>query len=391
MRPLDPTPWNLVAASGLALAACQAPKDTGDDEEIVLDDDGLYYECSYWNECGPGDVCLYGYCETAHGAMLCEHAELVEIPLPQLEPSLAITFADLDGDGDDELVSIDANGVSVVLADGSVVLTPWPETHDFAWVTALELQGDGSLDLAVGFRDGMLLLAGMGDGSFTHLTTHESLPAIEEAEPIDPDGDGVDQLVARTDSLLWFPDVGAGGFEAVAEPATSLTIANVWGTNDSPPEILADQLCQLSIIDANDFDLEEEVGAVKVGMRCKWQVAPLAGLAPAMLAVGSASASDLTQLTLIDSDGWARSAAKLSGFVAQSSTFVDLENAEDPVLALVDESSLALVWDWDRFPDPCVEFLDGAADGLAAGDRDGDGRQELAVSHDGAIRLLHVP
>jgi hypothetical protein len=84
-------------------------------------------------------------------------------------------------------------------------------------------------------------------------------------------------------------------------------------------------------------------------------------------------------------------AAVIPDLHARTSTMIDFDGEGAPLLALGGDSSLALVGDWERFPEPCVELLDEPADELAAGDRDGDGRQELAVLREGAIRLLHLP
>lgn len=286
----------------------------------------------------------------------------------------------------------------MVLADDSVVLTPWPETHDYQWVTALELQGDGSVDLAVGFPTGMLLLAGTGDGGFVHLTTHGSLPAIAVAKPLDVDGDGVDQLVAAQadgTSPMWFADVTAGFWNPLSQySASTLTLVNLVGDYSWQPEILADRDCKLEIFKSTDYfaRVDGYGGGYTPHWRCDWHAAVLGGSGNTLISVTLDSATPRTKLGMFDFPEHGGTFARIENLRATASVLVDMHGgASDPVLALGSATRLALVWDWDHFPEPCIDHLDGAADILLAGDRDGDGRQELAVVHDGAIRLLQLP
>jgi hypothetical protein len=240
----------------------------------------------------------------------------------------------------------------------------------------------------------MLLLRGTGDGGFLYWGTLESLPEIAMARAIDFDGDGVDQLAAAQTgggSLLWFSNIHEGIWEPLDHMASTVTIANVW----DPPhqaEILASHRCALTILRATGFQFGWTLDDDQPDWRCAWFVVDsFASVDPALLAVSIDDDTPLTQLTVIDPDTRMGTAAMIPSFRAQASTMIDLEGDGEPVLALGSDSNLALVRDLDAFPESCVEFLDGAADRLAVGDRDGDGRQELAVLHEGAIHLLLVP
>jgi hypothetical protein len=396
MRPFDPRSWNSLAASGFALAACGILD--YDDEDYYhyvgyYDDESSPSGCSGWNECEAGYVCIDQECLPAHEPIECMDSALIEVPLPELEPALAIAFADLDGDGDDELVSIGATRISVVLADDSVVLTPWPQTRDYTWLTVLEQQDDAFLDLAVGFPLGMLLLRGTGEGGFLYGGTLESLPDIGLARAVDFDGDGIDQLAAAQTgggNLLWFSNVDEGVWRPLDHLASTVTIAHVW---DLPRqvEILASQGCALSILQATGFQSAWTLDDDQPDWHCDWFVDSFASVDPGLLAVSTVGDMLLTQLTVIDPDTRTGTAASIPNFRARASTMIDLEGDGEPVLALGSDSNLALVRDWSQFPDLCVEFLEGGADQLAAGDREGDGRQELAILHEGTIRLLHLP
>ncbi|MFV8756328.1 hypothetical protein ACNOYE_37755 [Nannocystaceae bacterium ST9] len=286
----------------------------------------------------------------------CVHDMLVDIPLPAVESAIDLAFADLDGDGDDELISIGKSSISVISSDGSIVLTPWPEPIDYATLTPLELQGDGLLDLALTTVDGGIhLFAGTLEGEFSALAIHPTVE-LEAVRAIDPESDGIDQLVAiQTDSrtLTWFSDVLAGTSMELDFEADTLTIADVSG--GGMPEIIIDRGCAASALDAIQFQvgLERRAG----GNHCDWHAEALVDDYELAAVATSPDYTTATQLNLFQTAelqaGWTTAwSTMLPNMSATASTLVHLTGASEPELALASTTNLALIWDWNQFPTP---------------------------------------
>ena len=159
--------------------------------------DGHDYECSTDPQCSNG-ICEHYYCREVDELPSCDSPEsLVELPIPeQLDGVLRLAMGDVDDDGDDDILAADSYGVTAVLDDLTVfsALGPW----QIESMTGFELDGDGSLDLAVWQQGSLELYAGDGAGNFVALEPLDGvLDKVGELARFDADGDGDDDLIAQ--------------------------------------------------------------------------------------------------------------------------------------------------------------------------------------------------
>lgn len=142
-------------------------------------------------ECSPGDLCDGFGCRPINAFPLCNAPALIEIPLPDAAQgtTLDLQFADLDGDGFDELLILRPGELLVIRNDqsfASTVVDPLSEE-----LTVLHTNDDAHLDvlLTSSVPDHASLLLGNGDGSLASPSTR-SLPGLTQVHPLDwPDGD----------------------------------------------------------------------------------------------------------------------------------------------------------------------------------------------------------
>lgn len=140
---------------------------------------------------------------------------------PTPHDSEDIAVADLDGDGDPDLVVVseDDKVDEILLNDGSGHFHPGPRLpveDETNAIESLDFDGDGNIDLLLGNKGQNRLLLGQGDGSF-HDATKERLPALtditQDVELGDVDGDGdADILVANHDRNRLLINDGHGYF-----------------------------------------------------------------------------------------------------------------------------------------------------------------------------------
>ncbi|MBI5867829.1 MAG: VCBS repeat-containing protein [candidate division Zixibacteria bacterium] len=130
-------------------------------------------------------------------------------------PSLLIgrlTGGDLDGDGDQDMVVFNRNGVSILKNSGNGTFSP-PVFDTLFTLTSIrpggdvaDIDGDGDLDLvAASFRNGLAVVPNFGDGTFDSTLLVGSRVSNGEftVAAVDVDGDGDQDLaVVDTDSTL---------------------------------------------------------------------------------------------------------------------------------------------------------------------------------------------
>lgn len=272
MRPFDPRHWNLLPSTLLLAAACnpEQPADTtGTDESGSSMDDtegGLGFECYSEPECPPEEACISLYCRTYSIPDECELPPLVEIPLPELPSFQEAAFADVDGDGDDEVLLLLDDGVAVLHDDDSVTTTMWPMPLPDApqEMVALALDGDEAVDL-VAFSLGGEALVALGDGAGGLMAIGlVDLPRLLSPVAIDLDLDGVDEVAGidfDTNQPLLFEDLLGLSDASIEldddglETATGLTVLQA--NDDASPDLLIDGVCQAKLLYGPDLSTSD--------------------------------------------------------------------------------------------------------------------------------------
>jgi hypothetical protein len=254
MRPFDPRSWNLLKpASVLALTACGpgtledegttvATEDTSDSVGTVTTssasvttsytsyttyttytsyssyttyNDYNYDPCNYCEpdelcngyecylpdcrtsaDCDDGLACIEGLCGTVPESLYCGDWPTLTIDIPAVAGVIDLAFVDVDGDGDEELALLTADGVSVIDDDLSLNETAWVMPGQFTNVVGLRVDDDAMLDLAFtnSAEPGLRTLIGNGDGSFAG-EIDDVLEPIVDPIALDLDSDGQDELV----------------------------------------------------------------------------------------------------------------------------------------------------------------------------------------------------
>ncbi|PRQ05582.1 hypothetical protein [Enhygromyxa salina] len=192
----DPRPWNLFAGATLVLAGCgdrvvggddgvtvttntqpetssntitDTITDTGEDPECITDSDcptGYYcydqvcdyvrhhdgsfdlyeYECFDNSECDELELCYFNYCQSTEVAATYVTNITQPAPLPIPGQALSLSFADVDGDGVDELVVATMSELHVFENDVDMPTTS-PRVEDSSSIDAMV---GGQLDMNVG-------------------------------------------------------------------------------------------------------------------------------------------------------------------------------------------------------------------------------------------------
>jgi len=146
------------------------------------------------------------------------------IPLPALDDSVVLdaASADLDGDGDLDLVIAAAeDGVVVLLSDGAGGYAPSPpwdyEAAGIASVVTLDFDDDGAQDVAFGGANSMTVLRGDGTGGIAQaIPLHDG--AADDVAVVASDTVSVG-LVAGTSSGVRFWHGGPNGDDELLLPA----------------------------------------------------------------------------------------------------------------------------------------------------------------------------
>ncbi|MBW4698767.1 MAG: VCBS repeat-containing protein [Aphanocapsa lilacina HA4352-LM1] len=169
--------------------------------------------------------------------------------LPARSGPSALVVADLDGDGDLDLVTANvfAAGVSVFLNNGNGTFSAaqnYPAAAGTSDVVAGDLDGDGDLDLMTANRgaDNVSVLLGGGDGTFgaTRNFAVGNYPLAVAVGDLDGDGD-LDGLTANrrgSGNVSVLPGNGSGGFgtavsfDTGGDGATGVEAADFDGDGD---------------------------------------------------------------------------------------------------------------------------------------------------------------
>lgn len=455
MRPFDPRSWNLLThASLLALTACPAApidddtdtstEDTSDSvgtvtsvstytsytsyttyttytsytsyssyttyndnyynpcnycdpDEQCIDDECVLQNCRTSTDCTDGQACIEGVCGPVPESLYCGVWPTLTIDIPAVAGVIDLAFVDVDGDADDELVLLTADGVSVIDEDLSLTETAWVMPGQYTNLVGLRVDADATLDLAFtnSTQPGLRTVLGNGDGSFAGEADDVLAPLVDPIA-FDLDTDGQDELVGLINGVP--TTVNGVGEAALTSPIGGTPSAQHLDHGDHDGDAQRDLL------------LAGEVGDPLL-LTANWLLQSAGswsgGDAQQMLALASPS---LWAAFDLDGDGLDNAFAVADGV---SGSVMQSWSHAIPTLATVPEAGLAwivgaefdgtngeevllgsasprLVQRLNANPIGCSYPLQDFPSGgtrAVAGDFDGDGIDEVAVLVDGTVEL----
>lgn len=356
-------------------------------------DDHEYYECSAHVECGAGSVCQQHECvDLATPVPECTDTLNLApaIPLPETaDGSVALSAIDVDGDGAAELVVHRPEGLFLLdPVDGTTTEISLPDS----WAGYESLAGsfDASTpeDLVVhDLASGELhMLRNDGKGGLLPPTTFGNAPTDAPLAALDLQGDGHLDLYAG--GQRWNGD-GTGklqagaGFEGL-HPASP--VARLKAVVDAGDQLLGSTPHGVLSTIAHGIDIEP--------LEQGWYLFPLAVAASDIDGDGLDDA-----LRMIDDGNRALlSVYPSSELVTTAIHFglIDAHRKLDLVDLDGDGRDEAVGWGNDHVivyrrvetQTPCFATLDGIGRELVTADFDGDGREELAVSDGSTTRVV---
>jgi hypothetical protein len=312
---------------------------------------------------------------------------------------LDLQLADVDGDDDDELVVLRADGIAVVHDDDSVVQTPWaaPPLVPPRQIALVALDADAAVDL-VAFPDvpgPAIVMLGEGTGDFASLGEMANAPLVDRPLGFDGDLDGVDRLLALRpdiDRIAQFSDpTTLSGNHILVGPAGATDVDLMRLDSMLAPNVLIGVGCAASVrggvgLAALEFIADPELG---VGV-CEWQSAAFIDGEPDQpVLVFSQGATGVLQRWDLANDLAFQLQVPIG---ATSSTTANLDGTGDYLL-LTDPGDGRMLWGWTNDVPGCIAPLPfvGTLD-FAVGDRNGDGLQEVAtLDNSGVVKLWWVP
>lgn len=421
--PVNTRLWNLAAGGAVVLAGCGPGRgpltlneepDTGESASSVADsvaetddetggcqtsadcptgyscvggtcyyegyDDGHpWYECYGDYGCSTFELCEYGYCEPAGPLPIPVCGEPVaEIPtmLDDAGEPLALRFANLDDDGQDELVVVRTDGIRVHEAGVGAPIDSASEAGAVLTDVALgQLDDAPGDDLLILIGDAQQLYSSLGDGSFA-APTSEAGPAIGTVGVRLGDFDGVPPL----DRLVF----GSGGAKLMLGDGQIIDVPEAL---DPSGAAVFDRAFTPGgyVLGARDqtwmYDLDHQLFAWTLDAAADGPLTPvLVNDQPHYLR--TRWASDWTWFEHRELYGVVQPDRLFSSRVhATAPGDLDGDQIED--LVLLDASGWLAVW-YQPFADgECFEWhiseLDGTIVAIAVGDHDGDGDDEIAV------------
>ena len=148
--------------------------------EYLVAPDGHWYECYSDDQCDSLELCRYSYCQLQMSPPECQTPAAQLIPLPLPDTALALSFADVDDDGAEELVVASEMQLHV-LEHGGMGPTSSPRgigSPSILDMAAGELDGQPGEDLAIlHVGNERLVHASDGMGGFAPASA-ESLPLM---------------------------------------------------------------------------------------------------------------------------------------------------------------------------------------------------------------------
>ena len=420
---IDPRLWNLFAGAALVGGGCGgrvAGQEAGDGEttelgsetvgnaetettgsetetetetapECVTDSDcGLGYYCDqgmcrydapdycYDDACGVFELCSGGSCQLLDDPPPnCETRSLA-VPIPMRDAGLRLTFADVDADGQDELVVATAEGLLVHEFAGGL---PTATAREMGAVWAMVA---GGFDEVAG--EDVLLLVGSELRLYGSNTDGSFAAAVNSQTPIA----SVEGLIAGeldgeppTYILGWG---GTGAYLQVAEGVVVPTDNNVFGAAafDFDAEAPGFALHGVEVLEIYNLDFEQTGGAS--GHESTDQLTAFRSMAGIGYANVRAYDSGWGRVWRVDPstattlEEWAIPVKPVDMFAGD----LDGDSVDELVFTFGDESRAGVGIEFDPLgPGDCWDSPSLATDypprSVALGDYDGDGDQELAI------------
>jgi hypothetical protein len=343
-------------------------------------------ECFYSSECDSLELCLNYYCEPVLELAPCRPTAESFIPLEVGQQPLALSFVDLDADGAAELVVATQTELHA-FESGSDVASVSARAYESPSVAAMvagDFEPDPGQDLALLVDDTLLIHPSDGLTGFGPPSEAPS-PELDSTGMLAGDFDGV----APTDLLVW----GGNGATVVASEVFSLLFG--------PAEILVAAAHDLST-GSGYFVLRQNLGLSFKSLEGEpIATTPQGGGGDKLVALKSPSQLDVNATEYTGgSETWTLfEVFDLNQVIGQwgvngaisAMTSGDLDGDGRDEVALIHDGGVTLI-DNVATGNECTTSLDlGGATGathLAIGDWDGDGDSELAVAFDGAQILV---
>jgi hypothetical protein len=376
--------------------------DWDDDYTDYSDYSDGWYECFSDYDCAPGYECVDYSCvpkPPLEEPVECEAPPIIEIPLPNVGTVLDLQLADVDGDGDDELVLLQADGIAVIHDDDSVVQTPWvaPPAVPLRQIAVLALDEDGANDL-VAFPDILgpaTIMVGDGTGDFTSLGAMANAPLASQLLGFDAELDGVDRLLAlRPDiqRIAQFSDpTTLSGNHVLIGPSQASDLDLLQLDSVLAPNVLIGVGCAGSVRTGPALVELQALQNPDFGVGiCEWQAAAFVDGEPdqPLVVFSQGDIGLLQRWDLVN-----QLAFQLQVPIGPtSSTTANLDGTGD-FLLLTDPGDGRVLWGWTNEDPGCIAPLPFVGSlRFAVGDRDGDGTQDVAtLDADGVVKLWRVP
>jgi hypothetical protein len=154
-----------------------------------------YYQCGYYS-CGyTGFWQTYsdGFANVLLGYASGGFAAPEVYPLGRGNSPAAIAIGDLDGDGNDDVITANTYNLSALLGDGTGNLEAAVNSgsgYPLKSISLGDLDGDGHLDTITNFSNSLTVQKGQGDGTFVPSNTVNMGLPVSSAVVGDVNGDG---------------------------------------------------------------------------------------------------------------------------------------------------------------------------------------------------------
>jgi hypothetical protein len=336
-------------------------------------------DCYTSEDCGPDQHCYDIFCHPNSPLEQCPAPTLLEIPLPPAAgPILDLQFADLDGDGRDELLLLGPNELIVVSGDQAAPVAPNQPAGD--QLAVLRVDADEHLDVVIASRETAAGSVWLGDGDGQFLANPGGLDRrVDDLTVIDWPSGGSQELAARP----------PGGLEALVFSDLDLPTPTVdsyeqWWTIDDlavgrfeeqADNLVSSEQCRVRIYQQSGTSTSSP-GMFGFDDQCRLAVGQFDGDGPDVVFT-MVSTSTAAILKSVDQG------ANLTGYEVPGQftaiTRVELE-AGAPALVLVGAGPPALVRFEAGVPSCWASLTQlPAARKAVMGDFDGDGQPELAL------------